>query len=343
MSLVILSSPRFTDHVMPPGHPESVERGEVFEGVALRARDRGIEVREPRPVTSDELRRVHTEAHLRRIEALRGQASMIDPDTFTSPDSVDVARLACGAAVEGVEVAMAGSRQRVLALVRPPGHHAEPGRAMGFCLFGNVAVGAAHALASGLERVAIVDIDVHHGNGTQASFYDDPRVLFVSTHQYPFYPGSGAVTDVGRDDGAGYTINAPLEAGATDGDYRSVMTDVILPVLQEFSPQLLMISAGFDAHEDDPLGQMRLTTSGYAGLIASLQGAADECCDGRVVVVTEGGYALPALSACCEAAVAILSGSRGSRQPAPERAATGRADRTCTAIRAAQAGRWHGL
>jgi acetoin utilization deacetylase AcuC-like enzyme len=342
MSLVILASPRFAEHVTPPGHPESAERAEVLEGVALRARDRGIAVLEPRAATDDEILRVHTRAHLDRIDAARGKATMIDPDTYTSPASVDIARLACGAALMGVEQALRQGK-RALVLVRPPGHHAEPERAMGFCLFGNVAAAASHALALGAARVAVVDIDVHHGNGTQAAFYGDPRVLFLSIHQYPFYPGTGAPHEVGEGAGEGFTVNVPLEGGATDGDYDVVSAGIVTPVLRQFAPDVVIVSAGFDAHEADPLAQMRLTTGGYRRLLDALVAIAEESCDGRLVVVTEGGYDLAALAGCGDAAVAALANLDGTPGSDGGRPATGRADRARAAVRAAQSARWHGL
>ncbi len=194
--MLIVSSPLFAEHVTPPGHPERVQRAMVFDEVARRWAARGGFTRAPRRATDDELLRVHTRLHVDRIDATAGQALMLDPDTFTSPHSSETARLAAGAAIEAAEFALS-THESAFALVRPPGHHAEADRAMGFCLFNNVAVAAAAMLARGLERVAIVDIDVHHGNGTQAMFYDDPRVLYVSTHQFPFYPGTGAADEIG--------------------------------------------------------------------------------------------------------------------------------------------------
>ena len=213
MSLILIHSDRFLDHQPPPGHPERVERGEVMQSIAAAWKQRGRIVQAPRPATQDELRRVHSDAHLAAIDKTAGRAASLDPDTYTSPDSRDVALLAAGAAIGGVEAIVQSRATRVLALVRPPGHHAERERAMGFCLYNNVAAAAAHALTLGMERVVVVDYDVHHGNGTQWIFYDDPRVLYVSTHQYPFYPGTGAADDVGRGKGAGFTLNVPLEAG----------------------------------------------------------------------------------------------------------------------------------
>jgi acetoin utilization deacetylase AcuC-like enzyme len=196
---------------------------------------------------------------------------------------------------------------RGFAMIRPPGHHAERNRAMGFCLFNNIACAAAHARSRGLSRVAIVDYDVHHGNGTQSSFYNDPSVLFISSHQFPFYPGTGAADEIGDGAGRGFTVNLPIEAGATDADYELLFGRVVLPVLAHYRPQLILISAGFDAHMDDPLGGLRLTTGQFGRLTSMLTDVADEHCEGRVVAVTEGGYDLPALSGALRAVVDVLA------------------------------------
>jgi acetoin utilization deacetylase AcuC-like enzyme len=188
-------------------------------------------------------------------------------------------------------------------MVRPPGHHAEADRAMGFCFYNSVAVGAAYARSRGCARVAIVDYDVHHGNGTQWIFYEDPTVLFVSSHQFPFYPGTGAPSEKGRGAGLGFTLNIPLDAGAKDDEIERKYADEVMPALRQFKPDLLIISAGFDAHERDPLGQLRMTTEGFARLTRALWKEADALCEGRVVVVTEGGYDLDAVSQCLTAIV----------------------------------------
>ena len=211
MSLVLVSSKRFVDHVTPVGHPERPERAEVLQAVAAAFKEQGGEVIEPRLATDDDLLRVHTQEHVDAIVATRGKATMIDEDTFTSPDSDEIARLAAGAVLTGVDRVLDGATgSRALALVRPPGHHAEADRAMGFCLYNNIAVGAAYARSRGCARVAIVDYDVHHGNGTQWIFYEDPTVLFVSSHQCPFYPGTGAASETGR--GAGTRLHAQHSA-----------------------------------------------------------------------------------------------------------------------------------
>ncbi|MEO6238463.1 MAG: histone deacetylase, partial [Vicinamibacterales bacterium] len=290
----------------------------------------------------EELARVHDAAHLDRIEAVDGKPSMLDADTFTSPESYEIALLAAGAAVQAAQHAVR-TGEPAFALVRPPGHHAERDKAMGFCLFNNVAIAAAAARSAGVERVAIVDIDVHHGNGTQWIFYDDPRVLYVSSHQFPFYPGTGAADEVGTGAGAGFNVNIPLAAGATDADYDLVYRTVAVPVLEQFKPQLTLISAGFDAHEADPLASMRMSASGYARIVARLKAAAVR--SGVLALVTEGGYDLPALGDCLQGTLSILDADMIGlaneetfrAQPAP------RGERALNAVRAAQARFWPGI
>jgi len=305
MSLVIVSSPRFVDHVTPAGHPERPERAQTLEALAASFKEQGGEVVEPRSATDEDLLRVHTQEHIDAIVATRGKATMIDEDTFTSPDSDDIARLAAGAVLTGIDRALDGPKgSRSLVLVRPPGHHAEADRAMGFCLYSNVAVGAAYARSRGCARVAIVDYDVHHGNGTQWIFYEDPTVLFVSSHQYPFYPGTGAASEKGRGAGHGFTLNIPLDAGAKDDEIERKYAAQVIPAVRNFKPDLLLISAGFDAHELDPLGQLRMTTEGFGRLTKTLIDLANEVCEGRAVLVTEGGYDLKALSDSLKAVIA---------------------------------------
>jgi acetoin utilization deacetylase AcuC-like enzyme len=294
MGLTLIASRRFADHVTPPGHPERPERAEAMEVVAKRWRDSGGAIIEPRVAADDDLARVHDPAYVAAIAAARGRAVMLDPDTFTSPDSDEVARLAAGAALLGVD--------------------------------------AAWARARGLARVAIVDFDVHHGNGTQAMFYDDPSVLFISSHQFPFYPGSGAAHEIGDEEGTGYTLNLPIEVGATDADYDLVYRDLVVPALEAYRPELLMVSAGFDAHERDPLGGMRMTAAGFGRVTARLLDAAGRLCEGRVVVVTEGGYDLPALVECLETVIGLASGRTSMDLSAPTNGDTRRGQATAAAV-----------
>ena len=333
MPLAIFTSDRFADHLTPPGHFERVERAEVMQVVASEFRRRGGAVIEPRPATDEELARIHDREYLGVIRETAGRAVALDPDTFTSPDSYNVALLAAGAVVAGVDHVLERRGARALALVRPPGHHAERNRAMGFCLFNNVAVGAAHARARGLSKVAVVDYDVHHGNGTQWSFYDDPTVLVISSHQFPFYPGTGAAAETGSGLGVGFTANFPLEAGATDADYERVY-GVAAGMLRQFRPELILLAAGFDAHRDDPLGGMRLSTPQFGRLTALVGAVADECCHGRVVAVTEGGYDLEALAGSLRVVVDALDDrTRLDDLPAPG-GDTRRAEASLVAVRA---------
>jgi len=303
--MLLVSSSRFIEHTTPPGHPERPERGELFADVAAEFARGGGRVQAPRAATRDEILRVHAPAYFDRIAATSGKATMLDPDTFTSPESYEIALLAAGAAIDAARHARA-TGEPAFALIRPPGHHAEPDRAMGFCLFNNVAVAAAALRADGLDRVAIVDIDVHHGNGTQAAFYRDPAVLFISSHQYPYYPGTGAATETGEGAGAGFTLNIPLEAGATDADYARAYETAVVPALDAFAPDAVLLSAGFDAHERDPLGGMRMTTDGFAQILSLLADAARRLCDRRIALVTEGGYHLHALRDCLETAIRVV-------------------------------------
>jgi acetoin utilization deacetylase AcuC-like enzyme len=304
--MVLVHSARFADHLTPPGHPERPERAEVMAAAVEGFRSSGGEVLTPRVAVDDDLRRVHTAAHVAAIGATRGRSVMLDPDTFTSPDSEEVARLAAGAVLTAVDAVLDGpARTRSMAVVRPPGHHAEADRPMGFCLYSNIAVGAAWARTRGCARVAVVDYDVHHGNGTQAVFYEDPTVLFISSHQYPYYPGTGAAEETGRGAGLGYTLNLPLAAGATDADVMARYDREALPALERFGPSLILVSAGFDAHERDPLAGCRMTTAGFRTLTGRLVAAADRACEGRIVFVTEGGYDLTALGECLQAVIEV--------------------------------------
>jgi len=323
MALILIASDRFADHVTPPGHPERPERAQVFDVIRSRWTARGVAAAEPRPATREQLLRVHDASYVDRIAATAGRAVALDADTFTCAESFHVAQLAAGAACDGVDHAL-DTGGAAVALVRPPGHHAERDKAMGFCLFNNVAVGAAHARARGIDRVAVVDFDVHHGNGTQRMFYDDPTVLYVSTHQFPFYPGTGGAMETGRGRGAGFTLNVPLEAGATDADYDLVFREVIVPVLEAFAPGLVIVSAGYDAHQRDPLAGMRMSTEGFATLVAHLWGVASRHASGRLLLVTEGGYDLPALADGLEVSLEVLSAAPVAPPGMPGDAARGR-------------------
>lgn len=239
----------------------------------------------------------HSAAHIARIEATANRAfDFLDADTQTSAKSYEAACLAVGAVVQGVRMLLTGETDNAFALVRPPGHHAEPERAMGFCLFNNIAVGAHYALREhGLRRVLVVDWDLHHGNGTQRSFYETDAVLYFSTHQYPLYPGTGALLEAGAGQGEGYTVNIPLPGGMDDSVYATVFKDILTPIARQYRPELILVSAGFDIALADPLGAMRVSTEGFALLTRMLMDLADELCNGRILFTLEGGYDLPSL------------------------------------------------
>jgi acetoin utilization deacetylase AcuC-like enzyme len=288
----------FVHHRAPLGHPERPARAEAVRDalVAAGVRDRGTLIA-PRPVTDEELARVHAGAYLDELtREVPGKSGWLDADTYFSEGTWEAATKAAGGVSDLALRVLSGELGRGLAVVRPPGHHATADRAMGFCLLNNVAVAAAAARAAGAARVAIVDWDVHHGNGTQDIFWDDPTVLYASCHQYPYYPGTGAPDEIGGDGARGATVNVGLPAGSGDLEYAAVFDEVFLPALRGFRPDLILVSAGFDAFEDDPLAGMRVTHRGFAAMAARLRAAADTLCAGRIVVALEGGYDLNGLA-----------------------------------------------
>ena len=317
--VAIVEDPRYRDHESPPGHPERPQRL-VAVGEALDARRERLESIASRAATDEELLAVHPRAHLARIEeTVRAAPARLDPDTFVSAASYAVARLAAGSAVELARAVATGRATSRLAAVRPPGHHAEAARAMGFCLFNNVAVAARALRQDGVERVMILDWDVHHGNGTQHLFEDDPDVLYVSTHQFPFYPGTGDFIEAGVGRGLGATVNVPLPPGCGDVEYRGVLQRVVAPVARAFRPELILVSCGFDAHRDDPLASMEVSEAGYAAMSRVVRALADELCGGRLVCVLEGGYALSGLREGTGALLDVLLAKQTPEPgPAPE-------------------------
>ncbi|MDP1847270.1 MAG: histone deacetylase [Solirubrobacteraceae bacterium] len=292
-------------------HPENARRIVAIEH-ALSERDwLGWDVRESPAATREQIGRVHPQRHIDRIESLcRRGGGMIDMDTLVSEGSFQAALHAAGGAVAAVDALLSGAEadgvRCAASLHRPPGHHAEPAQAMGFCLFGNVAIGAAHALdAHGARRVLILDWDVHHGNGTNAIFHDRDDVLFCSIHQSPLYPGTGPASDVGSGAGEGFTVNLPVPGGSGDAVFLSHLEHVVRPLAREFAPDLVLLSAGYDAHAEDPLADCRVTDDGFAGMAASMRAAADEL-GVPLGLVLEGGYELGALSRSVVATLEVL-------------------------------------
>jgi acetoin utilization deacetylase AcuC-like enzyme len=308
---------RYTHHDTGQGHPERSQRIEVL--LSSIGEPAGVKRLSPRPATPDEIVLVHAESHFDAVAGTRGVSrAAFDADTPVSAESFDTACLAAGGLLTIIDEVMEGSLENGFAMVRPPGHHAERGRAMGFCLFNNVAVGAAHLRHRyGLERILVMDWDVHHGNGTQHSFYGDPGVLYVSTHRYPFYPGTGGIDEVGAGEGTGYTVNIPFPGGFGDAEYADAFEAIVAPVAELYEPQFVLISAGFDPHARDPLGGMRVTEAGFAGMARSLLDVAGRCSQGRCVAVLEGGYDLTAIRDSSAAVLAQLmdAGRIGSDIP----------------------------
>ena len=291
----IVKDRRYMEHVMDPGHPESPERlreiYQMLEEEEMRGRSLGKV--KPRPATREEIEMVHSPAYVDLVASTADKPYVrLDMDTSTCAKSYEAALLAAGGLLELIKVVMQGKLDNGFALVRPPGHHAERDRAMGFCLFNNIAIGAQYALRSfSLQRILIVDWDVHHGNGTQNSFYEDPQVLYFSTHRYGFfYPGTGAATEVGKGRGEGFNVNVPLPTGASDADYGNIFERLLRPIAMEYRPQLILVSAGFDTHYNDPLGGMDVSEKGFARMTQILMEIATATAGGKLVLTLEGGY-----------------------------------------------------
>jgi len=291
-SVGVIQDSRYREHRAPEGHPERPDRLAAVEA-AIASRSESLSHLAPRQAGDEEILRIHQRAHLESVSAaVRRAPTQLDPDTYVSPRSLEIARLAAGGSIELARAVARGDLTAGLAAVRPPGHHAEAHRAMGFCLFNNVAIAAAALRAEeGMERILILDWDVHHGNGTQRSFQEDPNLLYFSTHQYPFYPGTGRFDEAGSGRGEGATVNVPLPAGCDDQAYLGVFQRILVPVVLAFRPEILLVSAGFDAHRDDPLGGMRVSEEGFAALASIVRSLADEVCGSRLAYFLEGGYA----------------------------------------------------
>jgi len=306
----IVTDESFLAHDTGAGHPERADRLRAIYGW-IEGRRSSEWIRVPtREASPGELARIHVPEHVERVAATaRLPHYAFDADTPVSSRSFAAASRAAGGVLALVDAVMAGEVTNGFAFVRPPGHHAERDRAMGFCLFNNVALAAAHLRAAhGLERVLVVDWDVHHGNGTQHAFYRDPNVLFISSHQYPFYPGTGAAREVGSGEGEGFTLNLPFPAGYGDAQYVRAFLDVVEPVARRFAPQFLLVSAGFDAHRRDPLAGMQVSEQGFAKLARVLLRVARDVCGNRLVAVLEGGYDLEALTRSVEGVLGEMSG-----------------------------------
>ncbi len=335
--VLLISDDAMAEHDAGPGHPECPQRLEAVCDALRAGLVPGTVWASPTPCRARLVERVHAPTYVNRLDLLRGKTARLDGDTAVSPGSVVAARLAAGAAIDAVTAVVTGTARRAFALVRPPGHHAEFDHAMGFCLFNNIAIAAAHARDElGCDRVLVVDWDVHHGNGTQHAFFGRPDILFFSTNQSPLWPGTGDLQVVGADAGIGFTINVPLPAGCGDGAYRAVFDALLAPVADAFEPQVILVSAGFDADTRDPIGGMAMTTDGFGALCGVVCDLADRHCEGLLALVLEGGYDLEALAAGARVCVEVMAGATPPAVPA----VPGRAAQVIEQVRAVHRGFW---
>ncbi len=296
MATLIYTHASSLQHVTPPGHPERVDRMKAIMQVLKSPPFKGAAILEAPQGRAEDILRAHSQEHYHRITSMAPESDFeyLDPDTVMSPGSLEAALRAVGAATSAVDAVFQGDAANAFCAMRPPGHHAERNRPMGFCFFNQAAIAALYAREKyGAERVAVVDFDVHHGNGTQDIFWSDPDMFYGSTHQMPLYPGSGAASETG----VGNIFNAPLKAGDGSIEFRAAMRDLILPALNLHAPDIIIISAGFDAHERDPLGSLQLTEEDFAWATLQLMEVAETHCESRVVSVLEGGYDLQGLAA----------------------------------------------
>jgi len=299
-------------------HPENAQRLEaIISHLEQAGLMQQLSLIKPRAATIEEISLVHGKQYISYIQDVaKNGGGWLDVDTVMSPGSYDAAVYAAGGLISATEAVMDKEVGSAFALVRPPGHHATATQARGFCLFNNIAIAAKYALSKyRLQRIAIIDFDVHHGNGTQEAFYDDPKVLYVSTHEFPLYPGTGRIEETGSGDGKGATVNIPLPAGSGDAEYLEVFDQIIVPVVRRFSPQLILVSAGYDAHWSDSLAMMEVSVTGFAKMAGIIKGLADGLCGGRLVFTLEGGYPLDALAASVKATFEVLLGNTNIEDP----------------------------
>ena len=331
----------YLEHITSDFHPENPARLHAIYAILEDEEIKGEAANlRPREATAEEIQRVHTESYYRAIEATRDCGHrQLDPDTHVSSQSYRVAKLAAGGLCVLVDAVGSGKIENGFALVRPPGHHAEANRGMGFCIYNNVAIAARYAQDTDLAgKVLIVDWDLHHGNGTQHTFESDPTVLYFSSHQFPYYPGTGRPDEVGKNEGKGYTVNVPLPGGQGDGDFLWIYQEILEPIADQFRPDLLLVSAGFDTYDGDPLGGMGVTEEGFYEITRLLMRIADACCQGRIVLTLEGGYHLQGLARSVKRVIQALQ--RQASQPPARPSPSHTTERIVEHVRAVQKAYW---
>ena len=308
MKVGIVKHDIYLEHITDDFHPENPNRLVHIYAMLHELGQEGLVYVQPRMATHEEIALNHDASYINFVAETKGKVQRrLDPDTVTSPKSYEAACMAVGGLLQLGDALFAGEVDNGFALVRPPGHHAERGKGMGFCIFNNVAVAARYLIRKhGLKRIFIVDWDLHHGNGTQHSFYGDSDILYFSTHQYPYYPGTGAYEEIGSGEGKGYTINVPMSYGMGDGDYVYAFEEIVVPVVRRWKPEAILVSAGFDIHRSDPLGGMAVTESGFTEMTRMLMDAAEEVCKGRILFTLEGGYDLSGLTNSVKAVILQL-------------------------------------
>lgn len=312
---IVIKDNVYLNHLTTPGHPECARRLESIYGAIENTAFSGCyQSVSPRKAEKPEIALNHSMDYIERIEKTAGKPfTSLDPDTSTSAGSWDAAVHAVGGVLKGLDMIMGKEADNGFALVRPPGHHAEASRAMGFCLFNNIAVGAHHLINThNLQKMLLIDWDIHHGNGTQNAFYDTPQVLYFSTHQYPYYPGTGAMEETGAKQGTGYTVNVPLHGGQDGDDFVKIFKEILLPVADEYKPEFILVSAGYDIYCGDPLGTMDVTPEGFFSMTNFLKKMAETYCDGRIFLALEGGYNITGIADSVKSTIEALAGSKAS-------------------------------
>jgi len=310
MKTGIVKDWRYMEHDMGAFHVENPKRIEAIYRMVEKDISFPYTEIEPRPAKEKEIQMVHASSYVNAIKETSGKGRMqLDPDTATSARSYEVALLAAGGLLKAIDLVMDGKIQNGFAIVRPPGHHAEASRAMGFCLFNNIAIGAEYLVQNhGIKRILVIDWDLHHGNGTQHSFYSRSDVLYFSTHQFPHYPGTGHWDEIGQDKGKGFTVNVPLSGGKTDEDYLFIFRKILAPIASDFKPEFILVSAGFDIYKADPLGGMQISEDGFGALTSELMSVAHKFSKDRILFTLEGGYNLQGLSEGVKQVLLYLGG-----------------------------------